>query len=298
MTDDIPGSTELPPPAAAPPVAKARPGRHMLGVLMLAGFALTVAGGAWLFQRQQDIAARIQPPVAPARLAALEGRLDTLQQRVAQLEQRPAPAPAPAPDLTALDARLGQVAAKVDALQGSDAGVVQALAGKVAALEQRLAGTEQHEQAAARLARLQAAGAALAAGQALGNIPGAPLALARFATANPPTEGALRTSFAVAAAAAEQASVPSAAGLSWLARLWQQIESLVTVQRGGKVLVGPPASHVLAQARARLDAGDLAGAVATLDRLDPAAAKAMASWRAEAQSLLDARAALAGMVRS
>jgi hypothetical protein len=207
----------------------------------------------------------------------LEARLDTLQQRLAQLELRPAPSPtAAAPDLTAVETRLDQVTAKVTALQGSDPGVVQSLAGKVQALEQGLAQTEQHEQTAARLARLQAAGVALAAGQALGDIPGAPPALATFATAAPPTEGSLRSSFSAVAAAAEQASV----------------------QQGGKVLVGPPASHVLAQARARLDDGDLAGAVGALDQLDPAAAKVLAGWRAQAQSLLDARAALAGMVRS
>jgi hypothetical protein len=304
MTEDTPAPAELPQPtaepprpAAEPPVPDAAPRKRKLpGVLVLVGFVITAAGGAWLFQQQQDLAARLQPPpsVAPARVAALESRLDTLQQRLAQLEQRPAATP----DLTALEARLGQVAARVDALQGSDAGLVQALAGKVQTLEQRLAQTEQHEQAAVRLARLQAAGVALAAGQALGDIPGAPPALAKFAAAAPPTEGALRSSFPVAAGAAEQASLPSTAGLSLAARMWQRVESLVTVQQGSKVLVGPPASHVLAQARARLDDGDLAGAVGALDQLDPAAAKAMAGWRTQAQSLLDARAALAGMVRS
>jgi len=309
MTEDTPAPAELPPSAAEPPVSAAaplppaaRPRRKVLAVLVLVGFVVTAAGGAWLFQRQQDIAARIQPPppsVEPARLAALEGRLEALQQRLTRLEQRPAPSPAAAaPDQTALEARLGQIAARVDALQGSDASVVQALAGKVQALEQGLAQTEQHEQAAARLARLQAAGAALAAGQALGEIPGAPPALAKFATTNPPTEASLRSSFPAVAGAAEQASVPSTAGLSLAARVWQQVQSLITVQQGGKVLVGPPASHVLAEAGTRLDVGDLAGAVGALDQLDPTAAKAMAGWRAQAQSLLDARAALAGMARS
>ena len=41
-----------------------------------------------------------------------------------------------------------------------------------------------------------------------------------------------------------------------------------------------------------LDAGDLPGAVTTLDGLTGAAAAAMAPWRAQAQSLLDARSAL------
>ena len=286
MTEDTPAPAELPQSAAEPPVpaavppSAAPPKRKVLGALVLMGFAVTAAGGAWLFQQQRGIATHLQPPPP-------------------SVEPRPAPSPtAAAPDLTAVETRLDQVTAKVTALQGSDPGVVQSLAGKVQALEQGLAQTEQHEQTAARLARLQAAGVALAAGQALGDIPAAPPALAKFAATAPPTEGSLRSSFSAVAAAAEQASVPSTAGLSLPTRMWQQVESLVTVQQGGKVLVGPPASHVLAQARARLDDGDLAGAVGALDQLDPAAAKVLAGWRAQAQSLLDARAALAGMVRS
>ena len=50
--------------------------------------------------------------------------------------------------------------------------------------------------------------------------------------------------------------------------MWQQVQTLVDHPQGDKVLVGVPASGVLAQAQARLDAGDLAGAVAALDQLD------------------------------
>jgi len=305
MTEDTPIAAELPKPAVEPlaaPRPPTLPKRKPFGALVLAGFAVTACVGAWLWLQQQEIAARIQPAfptVDPARVAALESRVGTLQQRLAQLEQRPVPSPAAtAPDLTSLEGRLDQVAAKVDSLQGSDAGAAQALAGKVQALEQRLAQAEQHQQAVVRVARLQAAGMALEAGLALGDIPGAPPALAMFATARPPTEGVLRVAFAAAADAAAKASVPATAGLSLPERMWRQVQSLVTVQQGGKVLVGPPASRVLAEARGRLRAGDLAGAVGTLDQLDPAAAKAMAGWRAQAQSLLDARAALAGMARS
>jgi hypothetical protein len=300
MTEDTPTPAEsLPAPAepatpvAAPPPPAASPKRWLPGALVLVGFVLTAAGGAWLFQRQQDIAARVQPPppsVDPASLAALASRLEVLQQRLAQLEQRPA-APAATTDLKPLETRLDQVAARVDTLQGGDAGAVQALAGRLQALEQR-------EQAAERMARLQAARVALEGGRALGDLPGAPPALTKFATANPPTEASLRLSFPAAATAAEQASVPATAGLSLAERVWQRVQSLVTVQQGGKVLVGPPAARLLAEARVRLDAGDLAGAVGTLDQLDPAAAKAIADWRGQAQSLLDARAALAAMARS
>jgi hypothetical protein len=276
----------------------------MLGVVVLVGFVISAAAWGWLFQQQQDLATRIQP-VAPAidaaRVANLENRLVALQSRVAALEQRPAPVAAPAPDLAPLQSRIDQVAAKVDALQGADAGSLQSFTGRLQALEQRLGEAERREQAAtagaARVARLQAAGAALATGQPLGDIPGAPPALSRFAFANPPTEASLRLAFPAAAAAAEQASQPSAEA-SLTDRLWQRVETLLIVRQGNKVLIGPPASQVLQQARARLDAGDLAGAVAALDQLDPGAAKAIAGWRTQAQSLLDARAALAGMARS
>jgi hypothetical protein len=77
--------------------------------------------------------------------------------------------------------------------------------------------------------------------------------------------------------------------------MWRRAQSLVTVRQGDKVLVGAPAAVTLNAARARLDAGDLAGAVAALGGLDGPAAKAMAGWRSDAQALVDARAALAAL---
>jgi hypothetical protein len=52
---------------------------------------------------------------------------------------------------------------------------------------------------------------------------------------------------------------------------------------------------VLARAHMALDAGDLAGAVAAVSALSGPAARAVANWRGDAQSLLDARAGLASM---
>jgi len=79
--------------------------------------------------------------------------------------------------------------------------------------------------------------------------------------------------------------------------MWAEIASLVTVRAGDRVVVGAPASVVLDAARERVEAGDLAGAVAALDALDPAAAAVMADWKASVQSLLDARAALAKLAQ-
>jgi hypothetical protein len=77
----------------------------------------------------------------------------------------------------------------------------------------------------------------------------------------------------------------------------QSLAGLVTIRRGNDVLVGAASSVVLGAAQDRLDAGDLAGAVAALDALDPAAATAAAAWKGDAQALLAARAALAAMAR-
>lgn len=337
-----------PEPRRPPPPPPRPRGRGPLGTLVLLGFLATASGGAWLWQQQQTLATRIGQPAGVAgseAAAALQARLDALQQRLVELEQRPAPAPlgplehrvgvleelqgqldlrpAPVP-LAPLEHRLDALDERVIQLEQRPAPAPDAaLRDRVAALEQRLAQFEQNpgavvipgpdvkpleqrlaqaEQAissvAARAARLQAIAAALEAGRPLGDIPGAPPALARFSTASPPTEAALRLAFPAAAREAAQASDPSSAGLSLLRRMWQQVQTLFTLRQGDKVLVGAPATSVLAQAQAKLDAGDLAGAVATLDQLDAAAARAIAGWRAQAQALLDARAALAGLAHS
>ena len=133
---------------------------------------------------------------------------------------------------------------------------------------------------------------ALDSGQALGNIPNAPPALAVFATNPPPSEAQLRLDFPAAARAAEAASIAGADRGTFWSRVLARLESLVTVSEGSHVLLGAPAAGVLIQAQARLDAGDLAGAVARLDTLDESTQQAMQPWLGQAQALLGARAAL------
>ena len=67
----------------------------------------------------------------------------------------------------------------------------------------------------------------------------------------------------------------------------------MTVREGTRVVLGDPVAGVLANAQHSLDAGDLAGAVHALDGLAGPAAAAVKPWRDQAQSLLDAHAALA-----
>jgi hypothetical protein len=121
--------------------------------------------------------------------------------------------------------------------------------------------------------------------------------LAQFADKAPPTEAALRLSFGDAARAAHEAGMPIKADAPFLDRVWARMQSSLTVRQGDHIVVGDAVSGVLAHAESRLDAGDLAGAVAALGDLSGPAASAMAPWRQQAQSLLDARAALLTLAR-
>jgi hypothetical protein len=239
------------------------------------------------------------PDLAPitARVAALEQRpvanVAPLEARIAALEARPPADSQLAGRIDALSARAesldtAQRAAQSDLVRRLDANdariaAVERSAGQIAALADR----------EGRVARVQAAQVALNAGQRLGDVSGAPPALARFANASPPTEAALRLSFPSAAREALAAARPPSEGKPLLARLWAETQDLVTVRQGDRVLVGDPAAGVLARARAALDAGDLAGAVAAVATMTGAPADAMAGWLADARALLEARAALA-----
>ena len=311
---------EPPPPAPTTPARAPRRGRPVLAVLAALLFVVLFGAVAWLWAQQQALIQTLtaQPAVAPDEMTALQHRLDALAQQMASLQQRPAapvdlapleariealehqqPPPAPAPqDLRPLEQKLASVAAEAQAAQGAQAD----LNGKLADLEQRLGATERQATdlagKAAQAQRLGRALVALDAGEPLGDIAGAPPALARFANEKPPTEAQLRLSFPAAAAAAEQASRPSTVGKTFGQRMWLRARALITVRQGDRVLLGAPAAEVLGRAQARLDAGDLAGAVAALDALDGPAAQAMAAWRSQAQALLDARAALAKLARA
>ena len=278
---------------ATPARPPAQRSRSALAVFSAIGFLLLAGAVFFLWQELQMLGRQIDP----TQIVNLQAQLTNLQQRVAALEARPMPAP-PAPvDLGPLEGRV----ALLEQRPAAPADPTAQLSAEVTALQGRVAQAEAHatqvSDTGARAARLESAGVALAFGQPLGTIPGAPAALTRFATANPPTEASLRLEFSGAARQAETASRPDTAGLSFGQRMWQRIASLVTVREGSKVLVGAPAAVVLGNAQDKLEAGDLAGAVAALDGLDGPAAQAMAPWRAHAQALLDARAALAAMAR-
>ena len=260
---------------------------------------------ARLEQRPQPSAPDLGP--LTAKVTALEQRPvpdpAPLAARVAALEQQRAPsAPAAAPDLAPLVAR-------ITALEQRPQPDISGLAARVAALEAKqqtdsqlparvdaLGASVNHrldaeDKAVAHLARVQAAWLALDAGENLGDMPGAPPALARFAQANPPTLAALRLGFPEAAQKALSASRPATAKSLW-ARLRAQAQDLVTIREGDRVVLGDPIAIAVEHARASLDAGDLAASVAALATLQGPAADAMANWLDQARVLLEARAAL------
>jgi hypothetical protein len=280
-------------------------------------------------QAENDLAAQVQ-----SETQAVTGQIQSLQARIDKLEKAPpAPAASPAPtppDTSDIDRRIGEVEARLQALAAAQAAVpapappaptppppdtqaitdlsaklnqieaaeksaLDTVAGRIDKLEQGESRVETDAGRTARLARVQQISAALTAGTPIGKLPDLPPALAQFATVAPPTEAGLRESFPEAAAAARKASRPEEAKTSLLDRALARIEQSVVVRRGAHVIVGDPAAGTLDQAESALNSGDLARAVQALSGLQGRAAAAMADWVRQAQSLLDARAALAAM---
>ncbi len=249
--------------------------------------------------------ARVQ--AADARVARLEQRpappdLAPLQARVAALEKRPVTSSAaapPPPDLGPLEARIAALEqrAPVTTAPDSNDSLSQRLAadeGRLATLEKAADSPTQTDRAN-RTGRIQAAFIALSMGQPLGALPGAPPALARYATTAPPTEAALRLAFPAAVRAAMAAGHKAQPDEPFLRRAWAEVQDLITIRQGDHLVIGDPAAGVLAHAQTLLDAGDLAGAVAAVASLSGPPAQALAPWLAQANGLLAARAALADL---
>jgi hypothetical protein len=241
------------------------------------------------------------PP--PPDLRPLQAELANQQKLIQDLEQLPTQLQTAAQQRAALSSRLDSLAAEQQALGkrlDDLTSTVKSQTGtfdqKVAAIEQQATQVAAAVKSATRLAQLEAARSALIAGQKLGNIPGAPPALARFADTPPPTEADLRLTYPAAVKAALDASgnqPPS--GATFGARVLNRAQNLITIREGDRVLVGDPTAGILASAKTKLDAGDLSGAVAELSKLSGPPAQAMAPWLDKAKALLAARDALNDM---
>jgi hypothetical protein len=272
-----------PPKPTAPPRTEkpAKSGGILLPILGVIGFLILAGGEAYLYQLHQAT-----PPVAAAQISGLQSQLNAVQNTVT--------AAIPAANSQTAQAALGEKFANLDAqvqamqaAQATDHGTLTQLAANNVDLTKLTTKIEL-------LGRLETARMALESGQPLGDIPNAPPALAKFATQAPPTEADLVLSYQAAAKAANDSSVARAdKGSSLLTGALTRVESLVTISKGDQVLVGAPAAAITAKAGQQLNAGDLAGAVATLTTgLSTATQAAMGDWLPQAQSLLAARNAI------
>ncbi len=301
---------EIPPPTPSEPPP--RPRHSLLAWFCLLGFLVLAAALAlaWFYPRT--------PPAPDTRaLAALNGRIDQLARRLAESEAKLADLadtetkfaasekalaarPAP-PDLGPIEARLAALESR--ALPAPEPPTAAELATSLAPLSLRIDSLQKSLAALAkrvdgmeRTARLAAAAFALEQGRPLGNLPGAPPPLARFATVAPPTLAALRLAFPEAANAERAAARPAEAGQPFAQRMMVRLGDLFTLREGNKVIVGNPAEPALASAQAALDAGNLAAAVAALASLPPPLAAPMQQWKDQAEALLAADRAMARFI--
>jgi hypothetical protein len=233
---------------------------------------------------QQQIAELAQK--LDAALTQEKTSLDTLTDRLGKLEQ------ARQADTASDTAK--QAAATADANKQA----LDTLETRVKTLEQSAGQIAGAKQDAVLAVKLTAAQAALESGQPLGDLPGAPPALARFAKTAPPTQADLKAQFPAFAKAALVASRPEELKHSFLGQALARLEQSITVRRGDHVIVGDPAAGILDKAQQSLDADDLKGAVQALGALSGPAAQAVQPWLAQANAVLAARSALASLAHS
>jgi hypothetical protein len=308
----VPATIAAPPPPPPPPAPKPQKSGggfwRLLGVL---GFLLLAAGEFYLWRldhlaQPPSVAALFGTTPAPSpaqnfaqpvetgiasQVATLQSQLTALQDQFAK--SQPAPdAISVQTDLTEKTAELGAQIAALQTEFATDHAAVTTLAASGANLQKTAEKIEL-------LGAVAGARMALDSGQPVGTIQGAPPALAAFATTPPPTMAELILTYPQAEDAANAASAEKAAKSNFWHRVLARLSGLVTISNGDHVILGAPAAAITAQAGEQLDAGDLAGAVATLtSNLSPYTLNALGPWLQKAKSLLAARAAIAQMSQS
>ena len=305
---------DLAPPREAPEIALLRADmavlRDEIAALGSAAGAAAATGEA-LAARLDAVEGRAEALAAAAgeARAGLDGlrqRLDESEAAMAARDDRAEEAlAATAARAEALLARLQRAGAGVERLDRLEASV-QALQRQAGELDRELGRAPgrgaafalalgQLRQAAAQGA---AFGAELEAARAL-----APDGLeAEFAVlaahaAGIASRDALARTLPAAMDAARKAERLAAAD-GWVEHTLARLEGLVSLRSLDGGQAGGDATAVAARARARLEAGDLEGAVAELAALAPPAAAAAAGWLAAARAHLAVHAALDGLVRS
>ena len=280
-----------------------------------------------LDERLSALDARID--AATRSVAELSARLDVLDRSVARLNAAPAqdaPSSAEVADLR------GQVQTFTQRLEGLSSAVqavraepqAQDLSAEVTGLaarldqlaaEQQRLGTEQQKIAANQQSEAEAR-QRIAMALAIGNLEGALLAgrayprpfetvravvppgvdlsaLAARADAGVPTGAELATRFPGLADQAVRAERQAGAE-GWLDRLWARLRTLVIARPVGEV-PGTDTPATLARAQARLDSGNLAGAVQEVETLKGPAAEVLAPWLEGARARIAVEAELAAL---
>jgi hypothetical protein len=243
-----------------------------------------------------------QAATLDARLAAIEHRLDTLQNlsdRIGTLERRPAPDASAA--IAPLDDRFQQLDARLDRVEARLSQLIK---------DQTLRGDSAQRVLIVALADLgnavsssQSFAAQLASVEALGQ------GRQGWAATLRPIEDAARTGLPSAAILAQRFSDDVAPGIlradaassgpqaglgdAILAKL----RALVIIRRTDGSGTGNPVETAVATAEAALAKGDLGGAVAALNSLDGAAKAAAASWLQTAQQRLQAEQIIARLTQ-
>lgn len=292
-------------PAVTPVSARRRTLPAILVAVLVVVLVLLGFGELRLYQTQSDAADQAaQVPglshsvdALQSQIQTLDGRVKTLDGTVTKLANRPAPKP-PVAQPTAAPSLPPGLDSQIKAMQANLASLSTTAISDHAAvttLQKQAADLPKLVKRAEMLARVAQASLALQTGQKLGPIANAPQALARYATANPPTLAGLKASFPGFARKAERAGGTIAPNGGFWQTVKGRVESLVTIRHQNHVLIGSRAAGNLGQAQDALDHDDLAGALAALKPLPAGAAAVMAPWEAQAQHLLAARAALATM---
>ena len=279
-----------------------------IGVAALAG-ALIAVSVVLLFESGAD-----------ARLAKLAGEIAALNARVEALSARPADGTAaslaeierrlvaverraPPPDIAPLAARLGAIEAELQTLRKETAErlrlVEERVANLAAASRATVSPTLAAEIVALNLLREALATGApftaeLAAVRALLGERAAPLAaLAPAAASGLPTTTALARRFSELAPQLTRASVPAG---GFFDRLAHSAGNLVDVRRVGEEPAGDDLASVVARMQARLERGDLAGAIDAAAKSPALAEGAAGEWLKTARLRRDADAALKTLI--
>jgi hypothetical protein len=322
-------STPEPEPAAAPEPERAAPGKPWFGVFerVSVRFAASIGVAALAGALIAVSVVLLFESGADARLAKLAGEIAALNARVEALAIRPADATAmalgermdrvaaslaeverrlvtverrpPPPDIAPLVARLGAIEAQLETLRKETADrlrlIEERVANLAAASRATVSPTLAAEIVALNLLRESLAAGApftgeLAAVRALlGERAALLAALAPAAASGLPTIAALARRFSELAPQLTRASVPAG---GFFDRLAHSAGNLVDVRRVGEEPAGDDLASVVVRMQARLERGDLSGAIDAAAKLPALAEGAAGEWLKMARLRRDADAAL------